>query len=104
MLTYDDLAKACRENDAAAESENIAMVYGDLGTRVSVVVAVAEQRAIRSALQAAGKPIPMGGETVDIRPMEQAEFMRIQAAVMDGIAIGLRAAKNSRPASQSSSN
>jgi hypothetical protein len=98
MLTYDDLARACRENDKASEEEDIAMVYGDLGTQVSTVVAVAEQRAIRAALQASGKPLPKDRQPVDISPMGQIEFMRLQAAVMDGIAIGLRAALNAEVA------
>ena len=94
MLTYDDLARACRENDLIAEERGIVAAMEAVGTGMVSALPVAEQRAIRAALHAKGEPMPKDRQTVDIRPMEQAEFIRIQSAVLDGIAIGLRAALN----------
>jgi hypothetical protein len=94
MLTYDDLARACRENDLISEERGLKAAVEAVGVGLEGAIGVAEQRAIRAALQAKGEPLPKDRQTVDIRPMEQAEFIRIQSAVLDGIAIGLRAALN----------
>jgi hypothetical protein len=94
MLTYDDLARACRENDMIAEQRGLQAAVEAVGAGLVSVLQVAEQRAIRAAIHAKGEPMPKDRQPVDIRPMEQAEFIRIQSAVLDGIAIGLRAALN----------
>jgi hypothetical protein len=94
MLIYDDLARACRENDMIAEERGFESAVEAVGASLAGVLLVAEQRAIRAALYAAGKPVPTDMQPINIRPMTDAEFMRIQSAVLDGIAIGLRAALN----------
>lgn len=94
MLTYDDLARACRENDKSAEEAGAAGAMLAVGIEIKEVLKAAEQRAIRIALFTHGKPVPTDAVPVDISPMERAEFNRLQAAVLDGIAIGLRAALN----------
>jgi hypothetical protein len=94
MLTYDDLARACRENDLIAEERGLKAAVEAVGTGLVSALQVAEQRAVRAALYAAGKPVPTDMQPINIRPMTDAEFMRIQSAVLDGIAIGLRAALN----------
>jgi hypothetical protein len=94
MLTYDDLARACRENDLIAEQRGLKAAVESVGAGLVSAMQVAEQRAIRAALFASGRTMPQDMTTVDIRPMEQAEFTRLMSATLDGIAIGLRAALN----------
>lgn len=98
MLTYDDLAKACRENDDLAEQNGLEAAVAAVGADLIDTVRVAEQRAIRAALHANGTVLSPDRrfQAVDISPMEQAEFTRLISATLDGIAIGLRAAKNAQ--------
>jgi hypothetical protein len=93
-LTYEDFARACREGDDAADKGGAVYAMDEAGIELVGAIDAAKQRAIRIALFTAGKPIPTTTEIVDVSPMPQEEFRRLQAAVLDGISIGVRAALN----------
>jgi hypothetical protein len=93
MLTYDDLARACRENDALAEKVGLIETIKQLGADFSGFANVADQRGMRGVLHTRGREIEYG-VPVHFSKEEMAELTMLKAAVMDGIAIGLRAALN----------
>lgn len=95
MLTYDDLARACRENDLIAEQRGLPASFEAVDVGLKAAIACAEQRAIRIAFILAGEDMPNVAEPTPVTvPMSPSDLVNYQAAVLDGIAIGLRAALN----------
>jgi hypothetical protein len=97
MLIYDDLARACRENDTEAEKSDPMLGASDtmqsLGCSAVGAAGVAEQRGLR-ALMFYRDVKPDESGRFHLSQQERADLILLQAAVFDGIAIGLRAARN----------
>lgn len=91
MITYQQIAEACRNNDAFAEEHGFAGAVGRAGLDPAEAQAAAEQRGLRAALLATGdeerlnafirgnRPIP-----ADLSPEQKRLTALFGAAFLDG--------------------
>jgi hypothetical protein len=94
-MEFHPLGLAARYNDAAAEEVGVLQAVADLGLRMSDVVYLAQQRAIRNVMIATGRI----GELqemyrtnkprhVDFTEVEQAMIEQFALAILDAVCIG----------------
>lgn len=93
-IDLDQLAAACRENDRQVESGvSVDDVLRSLGAEPDGAEYVVRQRALRIVFHLRGTPMPAGLAIVKLTRDEAEMESLLAAACLDGIAIGLRAAR-----------
>lgn len=94
MITYAQLARACRRNDQAADaSPDLDSLLAELGVDPIDAARAAEQRGLRLEMALEGMPPVRASEPVAVRVENPERMHALSTAWLDGLAAGLRVAK-----------
>lgn len=91
MITKDQLSAACRAHDNASDTgTSFEEILQRRGVNAKDAAYVAEQRALRMILAMRGQDAPMQFAAIRLTPDEEKLLMKLAAAWMDGLAVGLK--------------
>jgi hypothetical protein len=92
-MTSEEIASSARYLDSQTETRGGDEVLKELGIDWDSLRYVANQRAIRLMLVLSGKKLPTSMKHVKLTAIEEAVVDHLSMASMDGICIGIAAAK-----------
>lgn len=92
-MNSEQLAAAVRYMDDVSDREGLQGVLQAVGVERSDLAYISEQRALRVVLMIRGAPIPKAMTPIQLSREEEMLLTSLATSCMDGICIGLAAAK-----------